>query len=233
MIRQVTKVGETAGPTAIALARPNLVVAPPVGDQVRDDQTTEAHAETTPQVDQLAASQHPAPIDPGAQSQRAKTVDPVATATRELLAATTKVETIVRHAAIPPATVTVARHVRATAITARLVQRNAQIAAIVRVAPNAVIAQLVRSATTGLVARNVEVAPNEVPAAAMAPPRSACGLKAVRLRAETTTRASASLKKIATPSASVRSVLFTRRRRSLRASLRRCLTGLPQTSSKH
>jgi len=61
VIRQVTMDVAIVDPTEAALARHDLVVDPPVGDQVRDDQAMEGHAATTPQVVQLAASQHPVP----------------------------------------------------------------------------------------------------------------------------------------------------------------------------
>ncbi|MGZ0213333.1 MAG: hypothetical protein ACKVI4_12755 [Actinomycetales bacterium] len=63
MIRQVTMDVAIVDPTEAALVRHDLVVDPPAGDQVRDDQAMEGHPATTPQVVQLAGSQHPAPTD--------------------------------------------------------------------------------------------------------------------------------------------------------------------------
>ena len=103
MIRQVTMDVAIVDPTEAALARHDLVVDPPVGDQVRDDQAMEGHAATTPQVVQLAASQHPVPTDLDVTMMTAETaqLDPsAATAQR---AQSVVIARLVRSATMVPA----------------------------------------------------------------------------------------------------------------------------------
>ena len=97
-------------------------------------------------------------------------------------------------------------------------------------AQSATIALLVPSATTDPVGRNEEDVLIAVQVAAMARPRSACGPRAEHPRAETATPANVSLKRIAIPSASVRSVPFIRHPRFLRALRPKCLTALRSTN---
>ncbi|GAA1207032.1 hypothetical protein GCM10009655_02710 [Rhodoglobus aureus] len=254
MIRQVTMDVAIADPTETA--RHDLVVDPPVGDQVRDDQAKEGHAATTPQVVQLAASQHPVPTDPGGPNPKATTAGlaamvrhqvttanlataPTVAMTAHLDVTTTAVTTAHRVAILRAtakgvrsvqATARAGHHGLATGMTGRHAQTTAPTAETAQVAPSAAIARLVRSVTTAPVARNAEDVPTAVQVAAMGPPRNVCGPRAVHPRAETTTLANASLKKIVTPSASVRCVHSTRHPRFLRASPRRCLTASPPMS---
>ena len=192
-----------ADPTETALARRDLVVDPPVGDQVRDDQAMEGHAATTRQADQLAESQHPVPID------HVETTLPATTA---------------HHAAIQQATGIAGHHAPTTAP----IEMTGRHAPIVMTAPSALIAaiaQLVPSATTVRDAQNAADSATAVHAT-MDHPRSACGPKAELRPAATATQANASQKRIAIPSASARFVRTTRHPRFPRESRPKCLTAL-------
>lgn len=219
MIRQVTMGVATADPTETALARLDLVVDPPVGDQERAVQAMEDLAATTPQVDQPAASPHPDPIVLGAQSPKATT--PVHPAPETARVAPHGQTTTPVHPA--PATATVGRNGQVTAIAGHLVLVTAPIVATVQVVPSAAIAPHAPHATTAPVARNVEVVPTADPDAAMGPPRSVSGPKAAPPHAETTTPANASQKKIAIPSASALFAHSTRHRKFPRELPQRCL----------
>jgi hypothetical protein len=197
-----------ADPTGTALARHDLVVDPPVGDQVRDGQAREGHGAITPVV----------------MTALRVAITPVVMT--ELPDGTLQVTAIAGRSV--RATGIVVRHTRTIVQTAETAQLD-QTAATDQGAP---IAQLVSSATTVPVARNAEDDPIAVPVAATGPPRNVCGPKAVHPHAETTTPANASQKKIATLSASAQSVPFIRHQRFPRASLRRCLTVLHSMSSK-
>src|SRR5664279_6210578 len=107
-------------PTEAALARHDLVVDPPVGDQVRDDQAMEGHAATTPQVVQLAASQHPVPTDLDVTMMTAETAQLDPSAPTAQGAQSVVIARLVRSATMVPVSYT---HLRAHETDSYLVCR--------------------------------------------------------------------------------------------------------------